>query len=224
LNTFFPFELRSSEPIRLDDGPAASCVRAWHDGQTLELTGSGTHFGYVHSGPAELESTSGIFALSAGMYFAVPGDLRFRGGSGLTVTRAGFHGFFQVGGPVESAGRLRYIDGCSDSLLIPPVLKGDPCLNLLHIPPGTRQRSHTHPSVRVGLTAAGSGVCTTDGGHFSLQPGHGFVIPAGLLHRFSTDSDSLLVIAYHPDSDFGPTHECHPMINRTIIPTREPAA
>jgi len=25
------------------------------------------------------------------------------------------------------------------------------------------------------------------------------------------------VIAYHPDSDFGATHEDHPMINRTIV-------
>jgi hypothetical protein len=25
------------------------------------------------------------------------------------------------------------------------------------------------------------------------------------------------VIAYHPDSDFGPTHENHPMVNRTIV-------
>ena len=27
----------------------------------------------------------------------------------------------------------------------------------------------------------------------------------------------MAVIAYHPDSDFGPTHEVHPMINRTIV-------
>jgi hypothetical protein len=27
----------------------------------------------------------------------------------------------------------------------------------------------------------------------------------------------LRVIAYHPDSDFGPTHEDHPMINRTMV-------
>ena len=25
------------------------------------------------------------------------------------------------------------------------------------------------------------------------------------------------VVAYHPDSDFGPTHEEHPMVNRTRI-------
>ena len=35
-----------------------------------------------------------------------------------------------------------------------------------------------------------------------------------------TADEALLVIAYHPDSDFGPTHERHPMINRTIVPKR----
>jgi hypothetical protein len=27
----------------------------------------------------------------------------------------------------------------------------------------------------------------------------------------------MTVIAYHPDSDFGATHEDHPMINRTMV-------
>ena len=40
------------------------------------------------------------------------------------------------------------------------MLLGDPCLNLLHIPPSTRQSAHTHPSIRVGLIVSG--------GHSSL--------------------------------------------------------
>jgi hypothetical protein len=27
----------------------------------------------------------------------------------------------------------------------------------------------------------------------------------------------MVVVAYHPDSDYGPTHEAHPMINRTVV-------
>ena len=27
----------------------------------------------------------------------------------------------------------------------------------------------------------------------------------------------MCVIAYHPDSDFGPTDDDHPMVNRTIV-------
>jgi quercetin dioxygenase-like cupin family protein len=152
------------------------------------------------------------------MYFAVPGPLRLRGGRGLVVTAEQTRGFFHLGGPVEDAGRLRYIDGCTDSLLVPPVLLGDPCLNLLHIPPGTRQTAHTHPSIRIGLIVRGSGECVTPERRYPLRPGLAFVIAAGAMHSFHTDREPLLVIAYHPDSDFGPTHECHPMVNRTILP------
>ncbi len=162
----------------------------------------------------------GTFPLASGMYFAAPGAAQLRGGSGLVITAQQYRGFFHIGGPIEATGRLRYIDGCTDSLLIPPVTLGDPCLNLLHIPPGTHQSEHTHPSVRVGLIVGGFGECVTPGGRFPLQPGLAFVIPEETLHSFHTSTDSLLVIAYHPDSDFGPTHERHPMINRTILPVR----
>ena len=152
------------------------------------------------------------------MYFAVPGELQIAQGKGILVTRLGHRGFFHLGGPIEEIGRLRYIDGCTDSLLISPPLLGDPCLNLLHIPPGTRQTAHTHPSIRVGLVVRGSGECATPNARYSLRPGLGFVIAADALHSFHTNHEPLLVIAYHPDSDFGPTHECHPMVNRTIVP------
>jgi AraC-like ligand binding domain len=219
---FRPFELTHAARIDLRNDPFPTFVDSWVDHSRLELPAAGTHFGFVHAGTAELACASGAFRLVPGMYFSAPGPARIGGGCGLVVTREGFRGFFQVGGPVEGTGRLWYIDGCTDSLLIPPVLLGDPCLNLLHIPPRTRQTAHTHPSVRVGLIVRGSGECVTPGGRFPLQPGLGFVIAAGALHSFHTDRESLLVIAYHPDSDFGPTHECHPMVNRTILPREGP--
>jgi hypothetical protein len=43
------------------------------------------------------------------------------------------------------------------------------------------------------------------------------VIHANGLHSFATKDEPMRVIAYHPDSDFGPTHEDHPMINRTMV-------
>jgi hypothetical protein len=151
------------------------------------------------------------------MYFAVPGELSIDGGQGIIVTRLSYRGLFQLGGPVEHTGRLRYIDGCSDSLLIPPVLRGDPCLNLLHLPPWTRQTPHTHPSVRIGLVIHGAGWCVTPGKRTMLEPGRAIVIAAAGVHCFHTDDQELAVVAYHPDSDFGPTHEDHPMINRTLL-------
>jgi len=152
------------------------------------------------------------------MYFAVPGTATIRGGTGLAITREGYHGFFQLGGPIEETGRLRYIDGCTDSLLIAPVTLRDPCLNLLHIPPGTRQSAHTHPSIRVGLIVGGAGECVTPERRYSLRSSMAFIIAAEQMHSFHTDRESLLVIAYHPDRDFGPTDTCHPMVNRTILP------
>jgi quercetin dioxygenase-like cupin family protein len=192
-------------------------LSGWRDG-VLELRGIGTHFGYVQDGQAVLSCEAGVFTLRPGMYFSVAGEGTVSGdGQGIVVTRYGYRGLFQIGGPVEEAGRLKYIDGCTDTLLVPPVLKGDPCLNLLVFPPGIRQTRHTHPSMRVGIVASGSGTCLTAGGSTPLVPGQAFVIQAEQLHGFATGGESMRVIAYHPDSDFGATHDDHPMINRTIV-------
>jgi hypothetical protein len=45
----------------------------------------------------------------------------------------------------------------------------------------------------------------------------GWRIPTGSVHSFYTRETPLDVIAWHPDSDFGPTDENHPMRNRTIL-------
>ena len=196
----------------------------------LPLAADCTHYGFVQSGGAILSAGSGSYQLKAGMYFAAPGVARLRGtGSGFVSSRLGCQGFFQIGGPIESTGRLRYIDGCTDSLIVPPVVKGDPCLNLLHVPPRTDQTAHTHPSLRVGMIVTGQGCCKTTAGALGLSPGTLFIIHPNALHSFHTQVESLLIVAWHPDSDFGPTHEQHPMLNRTIVggrsatPQREPA-
>mmetsp|Transcript_6966 Transcript_6966/g.18051 ORF Transcript_6966/g.18051 Transcript_6966/m.18051 type:complete len:92 (+) Transcript_6966:3-278(+) len=56
-----------------------------------------------------------------------------------------------------------------------------------------------------------------DGADIPLVPGVVFEIPQGAPHSFFTDESHLDVIAWHPDSDFGPQHDDHPMINRTMI-------
>ncbi len=200
--------------LRADPFPTA--VFGW-DQRGLHLDAGGTHFGFVLEGHAQLRCSSGVFTLQSGMYCAVPGELTLEHGRGFIVSRPDHQGFIHLGGPIENRGRLRYIDGCTDSLLIPPVVRGDPCLNLLHLPPNTRQTPHTHPSLRVGLVVRGAGVCVTDEGQTPLSRGTVFIIPADGLHCFHTDDAELLVVAYHPDSDFGPTDAMHPMINRTIL-------
>jgi len=158
------------------------------------------------------------FPLHAGMFAVVPGAGLLEGsGAGLVIAMPGYRGVFQIGGPLEDIGRLRYIDGCTDTLLVCPPRLGEPCLNHLHIPPGTSQTQHTHPTDRVGVIVRGSGICRTPSGEWTLTPGMGWRIPAGCRHSFFTESDSLDVVAWHPDSDFGPTDEDHPMRNRTIL-------
>lgn len=192
-------------------------VGAWNNSE-LKLPDNATHFGYVQTGSSELVGGSGIFDLRAGMYFSQPGSGKIGGsGSGLVITQFGYRGLFQLGGPVERVGRLQYIDGCSDTLLVSPVVRGQACLNLLVIPPGTAQTAHTHPSFRAGLICRGSGHCQLQGERVPLEAGDVFVIEPEGLHSFDTTEQSLSVIAFHPDSDFGPHRDDHPMVNRTIV-------
>jgi len=190
-------------------------VSAWTE--AIVLGSEGHHFGYVQSGRPSLVTPHGSFTLSPGMYFSQPGHCEIRGGSGIVMTRIDWLGLRSVGGPIEDTGRLRYIDGCTDTLLVAPARKGDPCLNLLHIPAHTRQTSHTHPSMRAGIIASGSGRCVTPDRSYPLTKGLAFVITTGTRHAFHTDDEALRVIAYHPESDYGPTDEVHPMINRTVV-------
>ncbi|MEN8865946.1 MAG: cupin domain-containing protein [Akkermansiaceae bacterium] len=202
------------EEQRTDHHP--SSLSRWSR-NNLCLSDGSTHFLFVTEGPSTLRFLSSEFPLQAGMYAAVPGVSEISGGSGIVVTRKEFGGLFHLGGPIEEQGRLRYIDGCTDSLLIPPVRWGDPCLNLLHIPANTHQSQHTHPSHRVGVIVSGHGHCITPNGKTPLVPGQVFVIPEESQHSFHTAGEALRVIAYHPESDFGPTDETHPMVNKTIL-------
>lgn len=183
--------------------------------------GDGTSWGFMVAGTATLVDGAGPeVRLSAGQHFCVPGAFKLSLDDDtrvVVVERAAFTGLRSFGGPIEAAGRLRYIDGCSDTLLVAPPRQGDPCLNHLHFPAGVRQTSHTHPSSRAGVVARGAGWCETPAGRSALLPGVVFHIPRGGRHRFLTEDASLDVIAYHPDSDWGPTDENHPMLNRTWV-------
>lgn len=216
MSDFVPVEIQNGLLIDLSGDAYPTHVLGWR-GDALEMAEDATHYGMTVEGPAELETETGRFVLREGMFFVVPGAARVRGGAGMVISRLGYRGLFQLGGPVEAAGRLRYIDGCSDTLLVCPPVLGEPCLNHLHMPPGTDQTAHTHPSERIGVIVRGSGECRTPGGTFALRPGMGWRIPTGCLHSFFTRGEALDVLAWHPDSDFGPTHDHHPMVNRTMV-------
>lgn len=214
---FVLFSLADGVLCDMREDALPAMFSAW-TGNDMSLADGATHLGFVFDGALEIRCASGTFCIGAGMYFSVPGKAELKGsGRGIVVSTIHYKGFFMVGGPVEDWGRLNYIDGCTDSLLVPPIMLGDPCLNLLCFPPGTNQTQHTHPSVRLGMVVSGTGKCITPDGVTPLFPGQAFMIPANALHSFATQDQSMRVIAYHPDSDFGATHENHPMINRTIV-------
>ena len=187
------------------------------DNLQIEQRGS-TFYGFVFQGTVSL-SVSGLrFPLMTGMYFSFAEMGSICGGRGILVERVGFKGLFTLGGPIEDVGRLKYIDGCTDSLLVPPIRLGDPCLNALYFPPKVDQTAHTHPSMRIGIVFKGEGECITPIENVPLFPGQIFIIHEGGLHSFRTPKESgMVVIAYHPDSDYGPEDENHPMINRTMV-------
>jgi hypothetical protein len=171
----------------------------------------------VTEGEVCAELGAARFALHAEHYLATPGEGRLRGGRAFVIEQRGYRNVRQLGGPLEATGRLRYVDGCTDTLLVCPPRLGEPCLNHLHIPPHTRQSAHTHPTLRLGVIARGRGACHTPRGEVSLEQGLGWLIPVGLTHSFSTSEQALDVFAWHPDSDFGPTDADHPMLNRTLL-------
>lgn len=209
---------QSAFVLSVEDGPHSGSMWTWRD-EPLVLDQGRTYMGFIQQGYATLICEQGEFTLREGMYWCVPGGFRLEGqGCGVVFgCPDGFRGMFSVGGPIEAQGRLRYIDGCTDSLLVHPCRLGDPCLNMLYLPPGTAQSAHTHPTLRFGIIAQGQGRCVTPSGEIMLSPGLTFCIPPEQEHSFFTPRDSgLWVIAYHPDTDAGPTDEDHPMLNRTF--------
>lgn len=115
-------------------------------------------------------------------------------------------------------GNLSYIDGCSNSNLIPPGRNGDPCLNYLYFPKKTKQTFHVHPSVRVGMILSGEGHADIETCNHRLEVGDCFLLERYESHRFTTEDSDMSLIAFHPDSEDGPSDEYNPMKSRTYIP------
>jgi hypothetical protein len=217
------FLLDRGSIVDLRDGPHPTLVLG-HAGGETELPDGSTHFIVVYDGVVNLTVAFGSYAMRPGQHAAIPGRASLSGsGHALIVSRLGYLGMFTLGGPIEPLGRLKYIDGCSDTVLIGPILRGDPCLNMLHVPPAVDQTEHTHPSVRVGIVISGNGRCVTPDHTLSLVPGGVFVLHPDAPHSFHTDVSPLQIVVYHPDSDTGPSHDDHPMLNRSIVGGRSAA-
>jgi hypothetical protein len=188
-----------------------------------------TTYGYVVQGDARIRAPGFELTGEAGTWFAIPDTLELEvRGTAVVIERFGFRGL-PAAGRIEDVGRLSYIDGCSDTILCMPPRLGDPVLNHLHFPAGVNQTLHLHPSIRLGVVARGVGTAhgpgrsaTPRGGwELPLSEGAVFLLEAHEVHAFRTDAASLDVIAFHPDSDWGPTDAAHPMLNRTYVRRHE---
>jgi quercetin dioxygenase-like cupin family protein len=187
-----------------------------------------TMFGIVVSGKFKISSqvystvsTGQTYEVKAGNFMSIKTGFSAKamesGSLMFAIIRYGYRGL-EIIGQTEDKGRLAYIDGCTDTLLVPPPRKGDPCLNYLHFPKNIKQTQHLHPSIRMGVILKGKGVAwKQDEWEYDLTPGAMFCLQEGEVHSFKTEDEDMDIIAYHPDSDFGPTDENHPMLNKTLI-------
>lgn len=173
-----------------------------------------TVYGFVLSGSLQINS----WDIHQNQYFCYtsPTNQSIQiNGTSIIMNRLGFMGQNMVGGPIEKSGRLCYIDGCSDSLLVYPPRLGDPSLNLLYFPANVNQSFHIHPSIRLGVVVNGRGKACLNSDTIELTKGDMFCIQERELHRFTTQELPMTVIAFHPDGDWGPTDHNHTMLNRT---------
>lgn len=193
------------------------CVKEDH-----EVTDSiSTCFGYVTQGKFTIDTVKQTWTVQEGNFISLKSKIKIKpcqqDSTMFLIIRHGYKGIDTVG-TVEDKGRLAYIDGCTDTLLVSPPRKGDACLNYLHFPKNVIQTQHLHPSIRMGIVINGQGVAwQKDSWEYPLTKGSMFCLPEGEVHSFKTIGSSMEIIAYHPDSDFGPTDENHPMLNKTLI-------
>lgn len=208
------------------DGMYPCEAHFWTEAGTVS-TKTSSIYGYCLEGSFTISNATDKFFVNEGNYFAMSGAVSFTPTSDdsklWTVTRHGFKVPTQMG-RVENNGRLSYIDGCSDSVLVSMPRYGDPVLNYLHFPEDIYQTQHTHPSVRLGVVISGVGTAFRDetersSSHWRLPLTKGciFMLEEQELHSFCTENSHMDIIAFHPDSDTGPTDENHSMINRTYI-------
>lgn len=179
------------------------------------IRSDGTFFFVVTEGTPDVNG----YRLRPGMYGSLPRLFSCLGHSFriMLVEAHGYAGMFSIGGPVEPTGRLKYIDGCTDTGLIQPPKQGDPCLNALFFPPGIAQTAHTHPSHRIGTVYSGRGLCITPERTVEMRKHDIWIIPQDTVHHFVTEDEEMKVIVFHPDSEVGPTDERHQMLEATVI-------
>ena len=220
---FHTYFLMDKAPFTIDDNNGTIIYGFYANKEQLNIAipKEGACYGYVHRG--ELATDDGYDSkwIKEGYWFTTANGLRgelSKRGQLFVVQKRDYRGM-DVIGKLEKTGRLNYIDGAKDSILFGPIKKGDPIINALFMPPGIHQTMHTHPSTRCGIIISGGAQAETRKSVHPLEPGMVFYLPTNGWHKFRTDVSnmSMTLVAFHPDSDFGPSDEDHPMLNRTMV-------
>jgi mannose-6-phosphate isomerase-like protein (cupin superfamily) len=216
-NRMITVPIEEVETLQFTDDRQSIRIAVVADGRTTFNDGA-SHYVVVFEGAFKVKLASTTHRLSRGCFGSFPGLTHIQGeGRAIVVSSIGYRSPILAGGPIEEYGRLRYVDGCTSSILLPPSVRGEPCLNFMHLPQQTCQTMHTHPSLRAGIILSGRGQCATEDAILPFEAGTVFFIPPNLPHSFQSSDERLRVAIFHPDSDSGPTHTDHTMLNRTFI-------
>jgi mannose-6-phosphate isomerase-like protein (cupin superfamily) len=216
-NRMLAMPIEDLRKIRFTDNRQSIRIAAVGN-ERVAFADDASHYIVVFKGEFEIKLANSAYPLSQGCFGSFPGSAQIQGeGRAIVVSCIGYHSPILAGGPMEECGRLRYVDGCTSSILLPPSVRGEPCLNFMHLPQQTCQTMHTHPSLRAGIILSGSGQCVTEDAILPFGAGTVFFIPPNLPHSFQSSDETLRVAIFHPDSDSGPTHTDHTMLNRTFI-------
>lgn len=226
----FIYEQNPADGFRIDktDGmyPSSLTVYRGHKGEAFNVKFPfATAYIYVLSGNPAFQFDGISVVGKPGSVLSIPREFTFAADEEdcfASIVRHGYIGMIGMTN-IETKGRLAYIDGCTDTTLIHPARLGDPVFNYLHFPSHIKQTQHLHPSIRFGIVARGSGIAwkqTTEndpGWSVELKEGGVFCLDESAIHSFQTTDSTMDIIAYHPDSDTGPSDQNHAMLNRTYI-------
>lgn len=214
--------------LLVDDGEGARVYgyenqSAERPNKSVTIPTNGGVYGYVGAGSILILDGDKTFTVEAGYWFSTrntPEILFTSKEYRIAIWQIDDYFGTLTTGLVEDFGRLKYINDCHDSILSSPIQMGEPCLNALYMPEGILQAMHTHPSFRAGFIINGGARCVTPEKEFDLNTGTIFYLEKEAKHNFRSDFGAgvtMSLVAFHPDSDFGPTDDNHPMLNRTEV-------
>lgn len=188
-------------------------------------------YGVVTQGSVLLAENQTFHTIKAGHFFTTKKGAKFQLEDPqtviVTVQFEQYKGVFTLG-EIPSFGNLGYINGAYNRVLSGPQMKGLPCLNSLHIDVPIDQTAHTHPSTRVGVIMDGNIEARIYRNEDDKLPrklilakGDVFVMKPDTIHSFhKTDAQGdnpMHLVAFHPDSETGPTHEVAPMMTNSLV-------